>query len=68
MANTSSETSTVDNATAGLRAPQLIKIIPEYHGRPQENVHEFIYAVEEGMNLVKVEEKKILLDFLRTRL
>lgn len=68
MANTSSEISTVDSATAGLRATQLIKIIPEYHGRPQENVHEFIDAVEEGMNLVKVEEKKILLAFLRTRL
>lgn len=60
MANTSSETSTVHSATAGLRATQLIKIIPEYHSRPQENVHEFIDAVEEGMNLVKVEEKKIL--------
>lgn len=51
-----------------LRATQILKIIPDYYGRPNENVHEFIDAVEEGFNLVKKEDTKVLLAFLRTKL
>lgn len=42
-----------------LRATQLLKIIPDYYGRPNGNVHEFIDAVEEGLNLVKREDTDV---------
>lgn len=51
-----------------LKATQILKIIPEFHGRPTENVHEFLDAVDEGISLVKDGEEKILLSFLRTKL
>lgn len=51
-----------------LRATQLLKIIPDFHGRNSENIHEFIDTVDEGFNLVKKEDEKILLAFLRTKL
>jgi hypothetical protein len=52
----------------GFKATQVLKIIPEYHGRPNENVHEIIDAIEEGLNLLSAEEEKILLAFIRTKL
>lgn len=60
--------STSSNQSEKLRATQLLKLIPEYHGRPNENVHEFLDSVDESFKLVKREEENILLSFLRTKL
>lgn len=51
-----------------MKASQLLKIIPEFHGRTNENVHEFLDAADESFSLVIETEKKILLTFLRTKL
>lgn len=52
----------------GLKATQLLIIIPEFHSKAQENVHEFLDAADEAFKLVKAKEQPILLAFLRTRL
>lgn len=59
--------STIDNSEK-LKATQILKLIPEFHGRVNENIHEFLDAVDEGISLVKEGEEKILLSFLRTKL
>lgn len=64
---TSAESSSTGNGV-GLKATNLLKIIPEFHGKPQENVHEFLDAADEAFKLVKKEEEPILLALLRTRL
>lgn len=55
-------------SSVGMKATQILKLIPEFHGKPHENVHEFLDAVDEGVNLVNKSEEKILLSFLRTKL
>jgi catalase len=61
---TSSETP----SQQGMKATQVITINPEYHGRNSENIHECFDAAEECFSVVKHDEKKILLSFLRTKL
>lgn len=63
----SSNTTDTESLT-GMKATQVIKIIPEYHGRLNENIHEFLDATEECFGLVRDSEKKILLSFIRTKL
>lgn len=57
-----------DTTEDGMKATQVLKVIPEFHGRHSENVHEFLDAADECFSLVKETEKKILLTFLRTKL
>lgn len=63
----SSDSSSVSD-DVGMKATQVIKIIPEYSGRPHENIHEFLDAAEECFSLVKQSEQRILLSFIRTKL
>lgn len=42
----SSDSSSISE-DVGMKATQVIKIIPEYSGRPLENIHEFLDATEE---------------------
>lgn len=64
----SSKSGEPSSTGSGLKATQLLKIIPEFHGKAQENVHEFLDAADEAFKLVKAEEQPILIAFLRTRL
>lgn len=44
---TPSDSSIMSISDAGMKATQVIKIIiPEYSGRPHENIHEFLDAAE----------------------
>lgn len=68
MSSPDNSTQGVETTAGGMKATQVLKVIPEFHGRINENVHEFLDAAEECFKLVRESESKILLSFLRTKL
>lgn len=59
---------TTSSSKVGMKATQILKLIPEFHGKPNENSHEFLDAADEGFNLISKDKEKILFSFLLTKL